>query len=322
VVIRLTPRRGRAPRTGVSDAGCRRGGSGRAYLWSRGPPALSLPLPGGRHRVEAPTAGGDGVRCHSPLLQRTRRRPATHVGLLLRPTPLVSPGTCEAMQRVGSCGGGSCARGAWQRQQAREERADGTIRRRTASRPVADSRTSRGILQLVGWEGASRAIRTERWCLFCARWHEPSSRHPGWTPRRLGRTWIWTCPDCSRTWRPRGFPCAAACANPSSPQGSSRRPSPYRPISVDWGFRLRAAMISRRIAAAPPRTTVAHNVTTVAPSAVIGVPPRMLWLTTRNSPPRFTNSVCTGAVSAAEMRLRTRCRRRWRNRATVPALPS
>ena len=43
----------------------------------------------------------------------------------------------------------------------------------------------RVILLLVGWEGASRAIRTERWCPCCARWQQPSSQRPGWTPGRL-----------------------------------------------------------------------------------------------------------------------------------------
>jgi len=62
------------------------------------------------------------------------------------------------------------------------------------------------MLLLVGWEGESRAIRSERWCPCCARWHEPSSQRPGWTPRRLGHTWIWSCADCSRTWRPRRLP--------------------------------------------------------------------------------------------------------------------
>jgi hypothetical protein len=36
-----------------------------------------------------------------------------------------------------------------------------------------------GMLRMVGWEGASRATRTERWCPCCARWHEPSARRPG-----------------------------------------------------------------------------------------------------------------------------------------------
>jgi hypothetical protein len=61
VVIRLTPRRGRAPRTGVSDAGCRRGGSGRAYLWSRGPPALSLRCPAAV--IESKRLQREGTAC-------------------------------------------------------------------------------------------------------------------------------------------------------------------------------------------------------------------------------------------------------------------
>src|SRR4051794_36429768 len=43
-----------------------------------------------------------------------------------------------------------------------------------------------GILRLVSWEGASRAIRTERWCPCCARWQQPSVADPGMdgaTPR-------------------------------------------------------------------------------------------------------------------------------------------
>src|SRR3954470_18290353 len=47
---------------------------------------------------------------------------------------------------------------------------------------------------------------------FCARWLEPSSQTPGWTPRRLGHTWVWSCPDCSRTWNRSGSGSAAACS--------------------------------------------------------------------------------------------------------------
>jgi hypothetical protein len=46
------------------------------------------------------------------------------------------------------------------------------------SSPARRCRLSRGILWRVGWEGASRAIRIERWCACCARWREPSSQNP------------------------------------------------------------------------------------------------------------------------------------------------
>jgi len=62
-------------------------------------------------------------------------------------------------------------------------------------------RSRYGILRLVGWEGASRAIRTERRCLPAA--HGGSSPRRSGRDRRLGRTWLWACPDRSRTWKPR-----------------------------------------------------------------------------------------------------------------------
>jgi hypothetical protein len=50
----------------------------------------------------------------------------------------------------------------------------------------------------VACEGASRDTDGAM-VPCCARWQQPSSQRPGWTPRRLGWTWLWACPDCTRT---------------------------------------------------------------------------------------------------------------------------
>jgi hypothetical protein len=74
----------------------------------------------------------------------------------------------------------------------------------------------------MGWEGPARATTGASYCRFCDRWLHPSSQRPGWTPRQFGPAWMWSCPDCSRTWQRGGCRYAAACPDSTESPRCSR----------------------------------------------------------------------------------------------------